>query len=112
NQFPTSFESIVKKIHRLLFHVLAHLYHAHFTEVVLLTLHMYLNFIYLHFMLFNAEFHLIDEKETETLDDLLQLLLHPPGGTDDTPPSPTHDDAAAAAAAPPDEDGIASVSMH
>lgn len=56
---------------------------------MLLTLHMYLNFIFLHFMLFVSEFHLIDEKETEVLDDLLQLLLNPPSKSGSTPTTPT-----------------------
>ncbi len=28
--FPSTFESYLKKTHRLLFHVMAHVYHAHF----------------------------------------------------------------------------------
>ncbi|XP_076043432.1 MOB kinase activator-like 2 isoform X3 [Oratosquilla oratoria] len=78
NDFPVSFESIVKKIHRLLFHVLAHLYHSHFREMVLLNLHSHLNCIFAHFILFNERFKLIDEKETEILQDLVVALkLHP-----------------------------------
>ncbi|KAK8401330.1 hypothetical protein O3P69_002827 [Scylla paramamosain] len=78
NDFPVSFESIVKKIQRLLFHVLAHLYHSHFREVVLLNLHAHLNCIFAHFILFNDRFRLIEEKETEILHDLVVALrLHP-----------------------------------
>ena len=78
NEFPVSFESIVKKIHRLLFHVIAHLYHSHFRELVLLSLHAHLNCIFAHFTLFNERFRLIEEKETEILHDLvLALRLHP-----------------------------------
>lgn len=78
NDFPVSFESIVKKIHRLLFHVLAHLYHTHFREMVLLNLHAHLNCIFAHFILFNERFRLIEDKETEVLRDLVVALkLHP-----------------------------------
>ncbi|XP_023222122.1 MOB kinase activator 2-like isoform X1 [Centruroides sculpturatus] len=73
-EFPSSFESIVKKIHRLLFHVIAHLYHAHFKEIVLLNLHAHLNSLFCHFVLFNEQFKLIDEKETELLQDLAVAL--------------------------------------
>lgn len=73
-EFPSSFESIVKKIHRLLFHVVAHLYHAHFKEIVLLNLHAHLNSLFCHFVLFNEQFKLIDEKETELLQDLAVAL--------------------------------------
>lgn len=68
----------MKKIHRLLFHVVAHLYHAHFREVVLLSLHAHLNCVFAHFVLFNEKFRLVDDKETEILHDLvLALKIHP-----------------------------------
>ncbi|CAL4079331.1 unnamed protein product, partial [Meganyctiphanes norvegica] len=84
NEFPTSFESIVKKIHRLLFHVLAHLYHSHFREMVLLNLHAHLNCIFAHFILFNQRFTLIEEKETEILHDLVVALKLLPESEDST----------------------------
>lgn len=74
NDFPSSFESIVRKILRLLFHVLAHLYHCHFREVVLLNLHAHLNCVFAHLTLLNARFCLIDSKETEILHDLVVAL--------------------------------------
>ncbi|XP_013785440.1 MOB kinase activator 2-like isoform X2 [Limulus polyphemus] len=73
-EFPASFESIVKKIHRLLFHVVAHVYHAHFKEVVLLNFHAHLNSLFSHFMLFNQQFNLVEEKETEVLHDLAAAM--------------------------------------
>lgn len=48
NEFPSSFESIARKILRLLFHVIAHLYAAHFREVALLGLHAHLNLTFAH----------------------------------------------------------------
>ncbi|XP_018899011.1 MOB kinase activator-like 2 isoform X2 [Bemisia tabaci] len=74
NDFPSSFESIVRKILRLLFHVLAHIYHSHFREVVLLNMHPDLNCIFAHFILFNARYQLIEVRETETLQDLVVAL--------------------------------------
>lgn len=77
NEFPSSFESIVRKILRLLFHVLAHLYHCHFREVVLLNLHAQLNCVFAHLTLFNHTFQLIEPKETEILQDLvIALKIH------------------------------------
>lgn len=73
-EFPSSFESIVKKIQRLLFHVLAHIYQAHFREIVLLNLHTHLNSIFCHFWLFNDHFKMVEEKETEILQDLAVVL--------------------------------------
>jgi Mob1/phocein family len=43
NQFPSGFESHVRKMLRLLFHVIAHMYAAHFREIALLGLHPHLN---------------------------------------------------------------------
>lgn len=111
-----SFESIVKKIQRLLFHVLAHLYHSHFREVVLLNLHAHLNCIFAHFILFNDRFRLIEEKETEILHDLVVALrLHPdsqgpapspglpPSGESSDPAAPTREGESAPTTAPSEE---------
>ncbi|XP_026562377.1 MOB kinase activator 2 isoform X4 [Pseudonaja textilis] len=42
-EFPNSFESLVKKICKYLFHVLAHIYSSHFKETLALELHGHLN---------------------------------------------------------------------
>lgn len=70
NEFPSSFESIVRKIVRLLFHVVAHLYAAHFKEVVMLGLHSHLNLTFAHLTALHHRFALIEPKETEILRDL------------------------------------------
>ncbi|XP_011297083.1 MOB kinase activator-like 2 isoform X3 [Fopius arisanus] len=75
NEFPSSFESIVRKILRLLYHVVAHIYHCHFREVALLGLHAHLNCVFAHLTLLNQRFNLIDAKETEILGDLEAALL-------------------------------------
>lgn len=76
NIFPNSFETTVKKIHRLLLHVLVHIYHCHWQEIVLFKLHSHLNVLFYHFNLFNKQFNLIEDKEMEVLDDLFQRLHH------------------------------------
>lgn len=70
NPFPSSFESITRKILRLLFHVIAHLYASHFREVVLLGIHTHLNLTFAHLTALNRRFNLIEAKETEPLLDL------------------------------------------
>lgn len=85
NEFPSSFESIVRKIVRLLFHVIAHLYAAHFREVVLLNLHAHLNLTFAHLTALHHRFSLIEPKETEVLRDLevaLRLTEEGGGSTD------------------------------
>lgn len=74
NDFPLMFEAHIRKIHRLLFHVLAHVYHSHFKEIVLLQLHAHLNAVFVHFIEFNLRFHTVDEKELEVLEDLIFAL--------------------------------------
>lgn len=81
-EFPSSFESLVKKICRYLFHVLAHIYSSHFKETLALELHGHLNTLYIHFILFAREFSLLDPKETAVMDDLTEALCSGggPGG--------------------------------
>ncbi|POI23732.1 hypothetical protein CIB84_012520, partial [Bambusicola thoracicus] len=71
-EFPNSFESLVKKICKYLFHVLAHIYSSHFKETLALELHGHLNTLYTHFILFIREFNLVDLKETTIMDDLTE----------------------------------------
>jgi len=74
NEFPPNFDLIIRKIHRLLFHVVAHIYHSHFREVVLLGLHAHLNSLFAHVIEFNLQYQTIDNKETEVLQDLIHAL--------------------------------------
>lgn len=79
-EFPSSFEALVRKICRYLFHVLAHIYSAHFKETLALELHGHLNTLYVHFILFAREFNLLDPKETAVMDDLTEALCGGGGG--------------------------------
>ncbi|KPP72274.1 MOB kinase activator 2-like [Scleropages formosus] len=76
-EFPNAFDSVVKKICRYLFHVLAHIYWVHFKETVALELHGHLNTLYAHFIVFVREFSLVDPKETSIMDDLSEVLCTP-----------------------------------
>lgn len=78
--FPSSFEAQVRRICRLLFHVLAHIYSCHFKETLALELHGHLNTLYVHFLLFAREFSLLDPKETAVMDDLTEALCSGAGG--------------------------------
>ncbi|XP_030223076.1 MOB kinase activator 2a isoform X5 [Gadus morhua] len=88
-EFPNSFESLVKKICRYLFHVLAHLYWAHFKETVALDLQGHLNTLYAHFIVFVREFNLVDPKETCIMDDLSEVICTPAPPAPPAPPSAT-----------------------
>jgi len=87
HEFPANFDQILRRIQKLLFHVLAHIYHAHFREIVLLGLHAHLNSIFAHIIEFNLCHQVLEEKETDVLQDLIHALkLHPemnnPGSQD------------------------------
>lgn len=77
NEFPSSFESIVRKIVRLLFHVVAHLYAAHFKEVVMLGLHAHLNLTFAHLTALHHRFALIEPKVSPHCHILLPKSLCP-----------------------------------
>lgn len=57
-----------------MFHVLAHIYHSHFRELVLLNLHTHLNCVFAHLSVFNHRYQLIELRETEILQDLVVAL--------------------------------------
>lgn len=74
NEFPANFDVVLKKVQKLLFHVVAHIYHSHFREIVLLGLHAHLNSIFAHIIEYNFFYHIIEEKEIEVLQDLVHAL--------------------------------------
>ncbi|KAK3548855.1 hypothetical protein QTP70_021030 [Hemibagrus guttatus] len=76
-EFPNAFDSLVKKICRYLFHVLAHIFWSHYKETVAMELHGHLNTLYTHFIVFIREFNLMDPKETSIMDDLTEALCTP-----------------------------------
>jgi len=74
NEFPANFETVLKKVQKLLFHVVAHIYHSHFREIVLLGLHAHLNSIFAHIIEYNFFYHTLEDKEIEVLQDLVHAL--------------------------------------
>jgi len=81
--FPSTFLGAVKRIIKLLFHVQAHMFYAHYKDFINFELHLHLNTVFMDFMLFSQEFNLLDVKETVPLDDLIQAM----GLLDSTPSS-------------------------
>ena len=75
NVFPSSFDAVIRKVWRLLLHVLAHLYHAHFKHLLAFNLQAFINTVTFHFMLFGKRFSLLaDAKDVDVLDDLFHKL--------------------------------------
>jgi hypothetical protein len=74
--FPTQFESLVKKIHKHLLQVLAHMYHSHYKELVHLKLNTYVNSIYLHLYTFDKNFGILEEKDAEIMEALNKSFMN------------------------------------
>lgn len=73
--FPPDFMTIVKKMFRTFFAILAHIYYHHFIAIKTLNLNDGLNTLFLHFMYFVQEFKLLESKEWACLDELLKVLM-------------------------------------
>lgn len=85
----------MRRVVRLLFHVVAHLYAAHFRQLAMLRLHAHLHLTFAHLTALDRRFALLDAKETEVLRDLEAALR-----LADPPPSPAPAPALAPAPAP------------
>jgi hypothetical protein len=64
----------LRKLTRLLFHVLAHVYQAHYDAAAHLDLLPYLNTVAYHVMSFAKTFDMLDERELQPLADLYTKL--------------------------------------
>ncbi|XP_053385293.1 MOB kinase activator 2-like isoform X2 [Mercenaria mercenaria] len=73
--FPTTFEATVKRIHKYLLHIIAHIYHVHYKELLMLGLNGHMNSLFTHFMVFNIKFDLLEEKDYDMLNELLKALI-------------------------------------
>lgn len=72
--FPKNFRDVVKNIFKRLFRVYAHIYYSHFHKIVSLGEEAHLNTCFKHFYYFIVEFNLIDKKEMEPLQELINNL--------------------------------------
>ncbi|XP_036375746.1 MOB kinase activator 2 [Megalops cyprinoides] len=77
SSFPNGFVFLVQRIFLYLFHALAHLYWAHFRDVVRMEMHPHLNTVFAHLVTFGREFQLLEPAETAPMEDLISTLcLH------------------------------------
>ncbi|KAJ7867954.1 Mob1/phocein [Mycena leptocephala] len=61
--FPPSFPSTVKHIYRQLLRVFAHIYHAHYAQILHLRSEPHFNSLFAHFLAFGSEFELLEMKD-------------------------------------------------
>jgi MOB kinase activator 1 len=61
--FPASFPSTIKHVYRQLLRVFAHIYHAHYSQILHLRSEPHFNSLFAHFLAFGREYELLDIKD-------------------------------------------------
>lgn len=74
--FPENFLSIVKKIFRMLFHVLLHLYQSHYKDLCALDHIKTTNTILLHFTYFQQQHNLMAPTDIKMLEELTNKFIN------------------------------------
>jgi MOB kinase activator 1 len=64
-EFPPNFPSTIKHVYRQLLRVFAHIYHAHYTQILHLRSEPHLNSLFAHFLAFGREYELLDIKDVK-----------------------------------------------
>eukprot|EP01116_Phalansterium_solitarium_P011383 TRINITY_DN27040_c0_g1_i1.p1 TRINITY_DN27040_c0_g1~~TRINITY_DN27040_c0_g1_i1.p1 ORF type:complete len:223 (+),score=43.98 TRINITY_DN27040_c0_g1_i1:142-810(+) len=72
--FPKTFKDTIKNIFKRLFRVYAHIYYSHFNKIISLGEEAHLNTCFKHFYYFICEFSLVEKKEMQPLQDLIDSL--------------------------------------
>ncbi len=65
--FPGTFPATAKHIYKQLFRIFAHIYHAHFEEIIHLSLEAHFNSVFAHFIAFGREYELLDAADVRDL---------------------------------------------
>lgn len=73
--FPPTYRKGMRVIYKRLFRIYAHVFHAHFKEMLEDEADAHLNHSFKHFVYFVKEFDLMDNEEFEPLKDLVALYM-------------------------------------
>lgn len=73
--FPRNFITIAKTILKRLFRVYAHIYHAHFDDIITLQEEAHLNTSFKHLIYFVHEFNLIEKRELSPMQELIDKMM-------------------------------------
>ncbi|KAF8627714.1 hypothetical protein AX15_004285 [Amanita polypyramis BW_CC] len=63
--FPANFPSTVKHVYRQLLRVFAHIYHAHYPQILHLRSEPHFNSLFAHFLAFGRDYELLDVKDVK-----------------------------------------------
>lgn len=64
-EFPQHFPSTAKHIYRQLLRVFAHIYHAHYPQILHLRSEPHFNSLFAHYLAFGKEYELLDVKDVK-----------------------------------------------
>ncbi|KAJ3354353.1 Maintenance of ploidy protein mob2 [Entophlyctis luteolus] len=73
-EFPPTFVTTIRQIHKQLVRVFVHMYSTHATRIEELSLQAHLNTLFAHVLCFGKEFDLIERKDLTALADFVALL--------------------------------------
>ncbi|KAI8969301.1 Mob1/phocein [Mycotypha africana] len=73
--FPRDFPQLVKRIFSQLFRLIAHMYHHHYDKIVALSEEPHLNSLTAHFISFAKDFDLLEKKEIQPLQELVDIMF-------------------------------------
>ncbi|GAA5812301.1 hypothetical protein MFLAVUS_005752 [Mucor flavus] len=74
-EFPRDFIQLVRRIFGQLFRLFAHIYHHHYDKILSLHEEPHLNSLFAHFISFAKEFDLLDKKEIQPLQELIDTMV-------------------------------------
>merc|ERR1719230_1798500 len=75
SEFSPGFHSELKKVCRILFAIISHMYANHYNQLQSLgDMHLYLNTLLIHLVLLGDEYGLLEPSERSNLDDLIAVL--------------------------------------
>jgi hypothetical protein len=73
--FPREFPQLVRRIFGQLFRLFAHIYHHHYDKILSLHEEPHLNSLFAHFISFAKEFDLLEKKEIQPLQELIDVMI-------------------------------------
>lgn len=73
-EFPRELPSVVKKMFSQMFKLFAHIYHVHYDKVMCLNEEPHFNSLFAHFISFAREFDLLDRKDVQPLNELIDVM--------------------------------------
>ncbi|KAI9014593.1 Mob1/phocein [Phycomyces nitens] len=71
---PREMPAAVRKVFSQLFRLFAHIYHHHYDKILSLHEEPHFNSLFAHFISFAREFDLLDKKETQPLQELIDTM--------------------------------------